>query len=604
MAQRLGHFVARRRRGGILEGGEAAVDLGRGEMKAARQTGGLKTRRDLFHLGDPAPGFSHFAGDRVGFPQRLRLRQLPFLDEARVDAFGLRQRADGGDERRRALGPGRVGHLQCRGGAGLALERDRLHMGRGEQRGDFSARSAAQLEPGPARCAGRRADDAAVDEGGARGLDRSADLARGRGRDRIGVDVNAAEVFFGDRPGQIERAVRRADGKHDLGRRERAVEGFAFLEPRRLRALPGGGAAALRYPQHVKTAGNEARAQRGAHLAGMQQGDGLVGHRETPRTLSKCILSNTTVNRLASAASHHTRRMSEVIQAKMGPIPPPRGTPTMQLVDIIGKQGVGEITAAGKIRFHSVGDTGRPGGADAAQEAVTNAMTSNYNPSTPGDNPAFFLHLGDVIYGHDKEQLYRDEFYRPYMKYPGKILAIGGNHDGESDPPHPKPLSASLANFCATSAVVPPAADNVRIFRQTMTQPGVYWLLQAPFVNMIGLYSNIAEGPGDLLGTNRDDKQIQWLKKTLAYLKKAKDGGDKAALVIATHHPPFSEGGHGGSPAMLTQIDDACTGAGIIPHAMLAGHSHNYQRYTRTVRFGAVTGKLLMWSPAAEGTPR
>ncbi|TMJ47463.1 MAG: hypothetical protein E6G84_13090 [Alphaproteobacteria bacterium] len=86
--------------------------------------------------------------------------------------------------------------------------------------------------------------------------------------------------------------------------------------------------------------------------------------------------------------------MSEVIQAKMGPIPPPRGTPTMQLVDIIGKQGVGEITAAGKIRFHSVGDTGRPGGADAAQEDVTNAMTSNYNPSTPGDNPAFFLHLG------------------------------------------------------------------------------------------------------------------------------------------------------------------------------------------------------------------
>jgi len=288
----------------------------------------------------------------------------------------------------------------------------------------------------------------------------------------------------------------------------------------------------------------------------------------------------------------HARRMSEVIQAKMGPIPPPRGTPTMQLVDIIGKQGVGEITAAGKIRFHSVGDTGRPGGADAAQEDVTNAMTSNYNPSTPGDNPAFFLHLGDVIYGHDKEQLYRDEFYRPYMKYPGKILAIGGNHDGESDPPHPKPLSAFLANFCATSAVVPPAADNVRIFRQTMTQPGVYWLLQAPFVNMIGLYSNIAEGPGDLLGTNRDDKQIQWLKKTLADLKKAKDGGDKAALVIATHHPPFSEGGNGGSPVMLTQIDDACTGAGIIPHAMLAGHSHNYQRYTRTVRFGAVTGEI------------
>src|SRR5260370_1023602 len=80
-AQRLGHFVVRRGRGSILEGGEAAVDLGCGEMKAARQAGGVETGGDLFHLGAPAPGFSRFAGDPVGFPQRLRPRQLPFLDE-------------------------------------------------------------------------------------------------------------------------------------------------------------------------------------------------------------------------------------------------------------------------------------------------------------------------------------------------------------------------------------------------------------------------------------------------------------------------------------------------------------------------------------------
>lgn len=171
------------------------------------------------------------------------------------------------------------------------------------------------------------------------------------------------------------------------------------------------------------------------------------------------------------------------------------------------------------------------------------------------------------------------------MKYAGKILAIPGNHDGETfKETDPKSLSAFMETFCADKAVVPKIASDVRIFRETMTQPGVYWLLQAPFLNLIGLYSNIAEGPGDLRGANNDQKQIKWLKSTLADLKTAKDAGEKKALVIATHHPPFSEGGHSGSTAMLSQIDDACIGAGILPHAMLAGHTHTYQRYTRTVQ--------------------
>jgi hypothetical protein len=32
---------------------------------------------------------------------------------------------------------------------------------------------------------------------------------------------------------------------------------------------------------------------------------------------------------------------------------------------------------------------------------------------------------------------------------------------------------------------------------------------------------------------------------------------------------------------MLSQIDDVCTTAGIWPHAVLSGHAHNYQRFTR-----------------------
>lgn len=278
-------------------------------------------------------------------------------------------------------------------------------------------------------------------------------------------------------------------------------------------------------------------------------------------------------------------RMLDFIHAAMGPVPPVKAQSVMALADIIGAQGSAEIQNSGSIRFHAVGDTGRVQGASNAQEDVANAMTSDYHAGDSAKSPAFFLHLGDIIYGPRKQALYRDEFYRPYMKYPGKIIAIPGNHDGEVfNVTDPVVLQAFIDNFCAAKAVVPPIANDVRIFRETMTQPGIYWLLKAPFVNVVGLYSNIAEGPGDLRGAKGDDKQIKWLRKTLSDLKGA---GEQKALVIATHHPPFSEGGHSGSQVMLQQIDDACKAAGILPHAMLAGHTHTYQRYTRIVQGGA-----------------
>jgi hypothetical protein len=282
--------------------------------------------------------------------------------------------------------------------------------------------------------------------------------------------------------------------------------------------------------------------------------------------------------------------MAQFAAVKLGPIPAPKGNPMMDLKDIIGQPGTDEIQHAGAIKFHATGDTGRPGGANTEQEQVAEAMTGDYDPAAGARNPALLLHLGDVIYGHDKAQLYRDEFYRPYMKYPGKIVAIPGNHDGETFAgTDPVPLKEFLSNFCASTAVVPSTAADVRIFRETMTQPGVYWMLSTPFANIIGLYSNIAEGPGNLLGASGDDQQIKWLTKTLTNLKQA---GDRKALVIATHHPSFSSGGHSGSPDMLAQIDKACNDAGMAPHAMLAGHSHTYQRYTRTARVGGANVQI------------
>jgi hypothetical protein len=312
--------------------------------------------------------------------------------------------------------------------------------------------------------------------------------------------------------------------------------------------------------------------------------------RAIPLRFAHPFFTDTPVADRTVSARTSTTSLAQFAADKLGIVPPPTRDPLMELKEIIGQPGTDEIEQAGAVKFHVIGDTGRQGGDNSPQEQVAQAMTGDYDPAAGGQNPALLIHLGDVIYGHDKSKQYRDEFYRPYMKYPGKIIAIPGNHDGETfKTTDPVSLQEFRNNFCAPSAQVPSIAGDVRIFRETMTQPGVYWMLSAPFANIIGLYSNIAEGPGNLLGANGDDRQIKWLTKTLTSLKQS---GDGKALVIATHHPPYSSGGHSPSKDMLAQIDKACNDAGIVPHAMLAGHSHNYQRYTRTTTLAGAQVKI------------
>jgi predicted phosphodiesterase len=177
------------------------------------------------------------------------------------------------------------------------------------------------------------------------------------------------------------------------------------------------------------------------------------------------------------------------------------------------------------------------------------------------------------------------------VHYPGKIIAIPGNHDGEvfrnTDP---KSLEAFLTNFCAADAAPPPMAGS--ILRETMTQPGVYWWLDAPFIDIIGLYSNAAENPGFISGPIPGAHQKKWLVAALKAIKKKRAGGEQKALLIATHHPPFSAAGHSGSATMLADIDDACAKAGVLPDIFLAGHSHNYQRFTRTVTLAGAAWQI------------
>jgi hypothetical protein len=138
-----------------------------------------------------------------------------------------------------------------------------------------------------------------------------------------------------------------------------------------------------------------------------------------------------------------------------------------------------------------------------------------------------------------------------------------------------------MQNFCAQSATF------VSPYRMTMTQPYVYWTLDAPFVTIIGLYSNV-EGGLDARG--RMDQQ--------SYLEQQMKNADPAKkLLISVHHPPYSlDSVHGGTQEMLNAIDLGIQASGRMPDAVLSGHVHNYQRFSRTLK-----GKTIPYVVAGAG---
>jgi hypothetical protein len=276
--------------------------------------------------------------------------------------------------------------------------------------------------------------------------------------------------------------------------------------------------------------------------------------------------------------------------ATLEAVPQPVGgatEPVLTLEQVYGSAGAAKVQTiqqAGQIVFHAVGDTGSVVG-PATQSLVADKMVTDFSEANAADVPSFLYHLGDVVYYFGEATYYYDQFYEPYRDYPAPILAIPGNHDGVVYASDPQPtLSAFLRNFCSPSPA--PSPDAGGLVRTTMTQPGVYFTLDSPFVKILGIYSNVLEDPGVISGENGnntvlDNRQIAFLT---AALERAKSDKFTGAIIIAVHHPPFTGGSdHGGSPLMLQDIDSACQAAGVWPHAVFSGHAHNYQRYTRTV---------------------
>jgi len=306
-------------------------------------------------------------------------------------------------------------------------------------------------------------------------------------------------------------------------------------------------------------------------------------------------------------------------KSQVQPIPSPRKgvLPYLDLADFVPPEVADAINQAGKITFHAVGDTGAAkvnrhqteATAIVQEAAVADAIAKDVQQSGLS-GAAFFFHLGDVIYNFGEGQYYYDQFYEPFRDYDRPIFAIPGNHDGVvfgqgSSAPQIPSLDAFLTNFCAASPA--PSPDGGGMVRSVMTQPGVYFTLDAPFVSIIGLYSNVMDSGGGIISSQGGhfplvNDQLDFLKNELARLKAAREAGHRA-VIIAVHHPALSvDAKTGGTTGLMQDIDSCCKAAGLWPDAILSGHAHLYQRFTREVN-GRQTPYVVSGSGGFTATP-
>jgi len=135
--------------------------------------------------------------------------------------------------------------------------------------------------------------------------------------------------------------------------------------------------------------------------------------------------------------------------------------------------------------------------------------------------------------------------------------------------PEKKPLDGFVQNFMSKD---PTKLGSLKTTssRTQMNLPNVYWTFTTPLVTIIGLFSNVSETEAEL-----HDDQIAWFKGELEAADKNK------ALIVAIHHPPFSvDTEHSGSSVSEQILFSCFAETKVYPHMILAGHVHNYQRYT------------------------
>jgi hypothetical protein len=275
------------------------------------------------------------------------------------------------------------------------------------------------------------------------------------------------------------------------------------------------------------------------------------------------------------AEGGHSQKAPLYHGSKAQPVPAPTGSAPfrLDLADIV-PDAVAAMRKADGMTFHMIGDTG--GVQDPTpQQLVANGLEQDAAIAGPYGTPAFFYHLGDVIYFDGEATEYFPQFYQPYEHYPNPIIAIPGNHDGDrydrGKLVNPEPsLAPFVRNFCADKPGIL-TAEAREATRTAMTQPNVYFTLTTPFATIIGLYTNVPEG-----GVVEQD-QRDWFAGELAAADTA------IPLLLAMHHPIHSlDQFHSGSKPMAAMLAEAIHSSKRRPDMVFAAHVHNYQRFTIT----------------------
>ncbi len=261
------------------------------------------------------------------------------------------------------------------------------------------------------------------------------------------------------------------------------------------------------------------------------------------------------------------------------PLPVPLGDPPyhIDLETLVPGIGV-EAASLGRMVFHCVGDTG---GVKSPQFQASVAAAMKADLSLPDAvRPRFFYHLGDVVYFNGEIADYYAQFYDPYDHYDLPIIAIPGNHDGDPVNAQQMSLDGWVRYFMQAKPVVQPeSADAPRV---TLSLPNPYFTVNAPFVTIIGMYTNVPEG-GSV-----DSVQQQWLTNEFATAPMNK------ALIVALHHPIYSfDDHHSGSAAMADVVEKAINDSRRVPNMVLSAHVHDYQRIEKQVVPGETTGAVV-----------
>ena len=123
-----------------------------------------------------------------------------------------------------------------------------------------------------------------------------------------------------------------------------------------------------------------------------------------------------------TSAAYYESPYYKLHKDDLQPVPPPRvPDPRVDLTEVLGADFLAPIVRAKRLSFHAVGDTGAAkvnlhttaARAIAAEANVADAMAADVRAGGP-TGPAFFFHLGDLVYYFGEGRYYYDQFYEPY----------------------------------------------------------------------------------------------------------------------------------------------------------------------------------------------